>query len=139
VSKATKRILKSAVKKPFVDCLVIGQGLGVFDELFDLFDTVFVYDKGAQRVRRPNAVYKSKLKDCFVQSITTVFIDRNLLKVLDHMGPILTNPGPDIFIEDEKVIDRVQSANLYRHKYNAIAQAGTFHVWTCKKDGDFFQ
>ena len=55
------------------------------------------------------------------------------------MGPILTNPGPDIFIEDEKVIDRVQSANLYRHKYNAIAQAGTFHVWTCKKDGDFFQ
>ena len=139
MSKTTKRILKSAVKTPFVDCLFIGQGLGVFDELFDLFGTVFVYDKGAPRVRRANVVYKSKLKDCFVPTITTIFIDIDLLKVLDHMGSILSNPSPDVFIQDEKVIDRVQSANLYRHKYNAVAQAGTFHVWTCKKNGDFFQ
>ena len=74
MSKATKRILKSAVKKPFVDCLVIGQGLGVFDELFDLFNTVFVYDKGAPRVRRPNVVYKSKLKDCYVTTLSLIHI-----------------------------------------------------------------
>ena len=63
MNKAAKRIQKCAFKRPFVDCLVIGTGMGAFDELFDLFDTVFVYDKGAPRVRRSNVVYKAKLKD----------------------------------------------------------------------------
>ncbi len=139
MNKAAKRIQKCAFKRPFVDCLVIGTGMGAFDELFDLFDTVFVYDKGAPRVRRSNVVYKAKLKDCSLSTITTVFIDRELVKVLDHLGAILANPSPDVFIAGEEPIDRNQSANLYRHKYNCKMTTGTFHVWTCMKNGEFFQ
>lgn len=128
MNKFQKRLSKN-MKNPPIDCLVIGNGVGQFTNLLDLFNTVFVYDTDMDTKQR-NLIPRKSIEDTFhLKNITAIFIDLNKLNVMDKLSPLYTSAWPDVFIEGNDVIPRSESKLLYQLGYNAIAQLGGYHQW----------
>jgi len=112
MNKTRKRISKILKKKP-KDALVIGKGFGTIEILLEMFDTVFVFSKSPNDVKAPNLVFKKSIEDTFhLADVTAIFIDRDYVKALDLISPVMQKVQPEIFIEGNEVIHRDQTVNL---------------------------
>jgi len=129
MDKFKKRISKNVKKVP-IDCLVVGNGFGNFDNLLGMFNTVFVYETDIETKAR-NLISRKTIESTFdLRDVTAIFIDLDKLHIMDQLSPLLTKVEPDIFIEGEEVIPRTESKLLYQIGYKAIAQLGWCHQWS---------
>ena len=128
MNKFQKRLSKN-MKNPPIDCLVVGDGFGFFDDLLEMFNTVFLLESTIDR-KCKNLIYRQHAKSTFhLSNITAIIIDLDKLKHLDDLSPLLTAIFPDIFIEGDEVIPRTESKLLYQLGYNAVAKLGWGHQW----------
>ena len=128
MNKFQKRLSKN-MKSPPNECLIIGNGFGNIESLLQMFNTVFVYDSDIT-IKSKNLIHRKDIKSTFhLKNINGIFIDLDKIQYMDQLTPLYTCVWPDIFIEGDEVIPRIQSNNLYQLGYNAIAQLGGYHQW----------
>lgn len=112
------------------DCVVFGTAFDNMEEIIPLFQTVFILDKGADRLRAKNIIYISQIKETMMFSrVNTMFLDLNCLEDLQYLPLLLTICKPYILIEGNDVIGRDKSTLLYKNAYRAISQNKNFHTW----------
>ena len=130
MTKFKKRITKN-IRQPIQDCLVIGDSFGFFEDLLDLFDTVFVIYPNKTDFKAKNLIIRQKLESAFgLPRVSAVFIDLEHVNTFDELGPILTGAKPDLFVEGNTVILKDKTKNLYKNGYRAVAQLGWCHQWS---------
>ena len=118
------------MKKVPIACLVVGNGFGHFDELLEMFSTVFVYETDITKKAR-NLVTRQNLESTFdLRDVTGIFIDLDKVHIMDQLAPLITKVEPDLFIEGDEVIPKTQTKFLYRIGYKAIAKLGWCHQWS---------
>ena len=128
MTKFQKRLMKVLPKMQ--DCVVFGTAFGYLEEIVPIFQTIFILDKGGDRVRAKNTVYISEIKETSVfNRVNSMFLDLNCLDDLQHLPLLLTICKPYILIEGNDVIGRDKSTVLYKNAYRAISQNKNFHTW----------
>jgi hypothetical protein len=128
MNKFIKRTVK--ILPDTKECLIIGTGMGHFQDILDLFQTVFVVDIGNPRIRHKKLIYRESfytLSD--LNHIKAVFVDRAEINRLSSLTHLWTKCYPLILIEGNDVIDRTQSGILYDRAYRCVDQRGYYHVW----------
>ena len=131
MSKFQKRIAKNAKKSP-MQCLVVGNGFDMFDEILEMFDTVFILESSIEK-KTKNLIQRQNVEATFdLLHLTTIFVDLDKIHLIEKLSPIITKTHPDIFIEGDEVLPRETNANkfLYKVGYNAMAKLGWCHQWS---------
>lgn len=95
MSKFTKRILGAG--KNIRNCLVVGSGLGMMDEIVDNFRTVFVVGDQTRKAR--NIVYREGFADLhLLTDIDFMFLDWDQHSNIGKIQPVHHKYHPTIFI-----------------------------------------
>lgn len=129
MNKFQKRIAKNIKKSP-IDCLVIGNGFGRFEDFLEMFSTVFLLNSNIEK-KAINLVHRKDVNAVYdLRHIGGIFLDLNEIEIIDSLSPLLTRIWPDIFIEGNTVIERKYSKTLYQLGYRAISQLGECHQWS---------
>lgn len=131
MNKFQKRIAKNAKKSP-MQCLVVGDGFSMLEEILEMFDTVFVLESTTDK-KTKNLITRKNIESTFdLLNVTTIFVDLNKLDLIEKLSPLISRNSPDIFIEGDEVIPRTVNANqfLYKIGYNALYKLGWCHQWS---------
>ena len=133
MDKFKKRITKNITKPPF-DCLVVGNAFGFLDEVLETFNTVFIYGNENKNLKARNLIYRQSIASTYdLRNLTAVFIDLDYISIFEELLPVMTGPGPDLFIEGNDVIPRTHTKIIYRLGYLAVNQLGWCHQWSVKR------
>lgn len=131
MSKFQKRIAKNAKKSP-MQCLVVGNGFDMLDEILEMFDTVFILESTIEK-KTKNLIQRQNAEATFdLLHLTTIFVDLDKINFIEKLSPLISRNSPDIFIEGDEVIPRTVNANqfLYKIGYNALYKLGWCHQWS---------
>src|SRR6056300_963247 len=127
MTKFKKRITKN-IRQPIQDCLVIGNAYGFLEDVLHTFDTVFLFGNTNLNLKAKNLIYRQNLESAFgLPRLSAVFIDTEYVNTFDVIGPLLTGPKPDLFVEGNTVTPKTETKNLYKNGYRAVAQLGWCH------------
>lgn len=98
MSKFEKRILEACSHHR--NCLVVGSGLGMLDDLVDSMQTVFIINDGDRSIRKRNVVYRSNFQDIDVYTdIDLVIMDYNQYPNLRYLRALFLKCRPVTFVE----------------------------------------
>lgn len=129
MTKFQKRLTKILPKMQ--DCVVFGTAFGNLNEIIPLFNTIFILDKGNERIRAKNVIYISQIKEIMIFTrVNAMFLDLECVEDLQYLPLLTTICKPYILIEGNDVIGRDKSTLLYKHAYRATSQNINFHTWT---------
>ena len=132
MNKFQKRIAKNIKKSP-IDCLVVGNGFGHFDDILEMFDTVFLIESTVSKKAR-NLIKRKDFNTVFgLKNISGVFMDLEKVETIDSLSPLLSGSWPDIFVEGNDVLERQYTSVLYQLGYRAVSQLDFCHQWSVIK------
>jgi len=102
MSKFEKRILKSS--KQCRNCLVIGSGIGLLNDLIHHCHTVFIMHNDLPKIRNAKVVYRENFNGIDqLHDIDFIFLDYNQYPNLNKIRNLLLKCRPVIFVEGETV------------------------------------
>ena len=98
MSKFTKRVL--GTDKNYRNCLVIGSGLGFFNNIIETFDTVFVVFDKNYSIRKRNIIYREDLNNIDALSdVDFVFVDAEYFDIFKQLRPVWLKCRPVFLLE----------------------------------------
>jgi hypothetical protein len=120
MSKFNKRILSAS--KNSRNCLILGSGLGYFNEIVDTFDTVFIVFEKNRNVRKRNIIYRETLDNIDVLSeIDFVFVDAAYFDVFKKLRPLWLKCRPVFLLEGEDLFG-LENYKYFRSESYALVE-----------------
>ena len=132
MNKFQKRLSK--LTKQSLNCVVIGHGFGLLQDISQIYKTVFVIDKQRPELKLKNLVYRENFGDLSgMTEISVIFFDLNTLNDLSSIMNLATRCNSLIIIEGNDPIGRDLSGPLYQYNYCCTSLQKIFHVWELKQ------
>lgn len=131
MSKFIKKIRKN-IKHPD-NCIVVGDGMGYFLEISELFKTVFVLNTEGMTRKARNVIYREDFKDVNLFSgINYIFIDGNYVnRITDLLQPI-QRFRPIVYIGLGEFVDKHSNKMLTGWHYQIVEIFKEYQIWKSK-------
>ena len=127
MSKFTKRIL--GVGKNIRNCLVVGSGLGMIDDIVANFKTVFIVGDVVKKSR--NIIYREGFADMhLLTDIDFMFLDWDQHKNISKIQPIHLKYHPVIFIGSTELWPLEALRLLQTNGYKMAEPMKNMQKWT---------
>lgn len=131
MTKFQKRLSK-LTRQP-LNCLVMGHGFGLLQDISQIYKTVFVIDKRRPDLKVKNLVYRENADDlsCMTE-LSVIFFDLSATDKLSSIVNLAARCNSLVIIEGNDPIGREISGPLYHYNYHCTSLQNLFHVWELK-------
>jgi hypothetical protein len=121
MSKFAKRLRKTLGR--LENCLVVGHGFGKMEDLFEIFNTVFL-------IKSKKLIYRENYDDLNqISELSVIFFDVDQIKEFKSVLPLVYKFKPYVIVEGSDIRDRNYFKDLYENRYQAIEIHSTHHLW----------
>ena len=128
MSKFAKRLRKSLGH--LENCLVVGHGFGKMDDLFEIFNTVFLIAEQRPTIKSKKLVYRENYDDLNqISELSVIFFDVDQIKEFKSVLPLVYRFKPYVIVEGSDIRDRNYFKDLYENRYQAVEIHNTHHLW----------
>jgi hypothetical protein len=132
MTKFIKKITKNVKDTQY--CIVLGRGYGHFDELTEIFNTVFVLSNGVDEIRKKNVVYRNDFSDTNpLPYIGAVFVDEDQLDHLGKIDEIIRKHKLLIYVGTREFIPTHHAKFFSKRHYEVVEIFKDSQLWKHKK------
>lgn len=128
MSKFAKRLKKSIGNLD--NCLVVGHGFGKIEDLYGIFNTVFLISENRPEFKSKKLVYRENYSDLNqITDLSVILFDVNQIKNFNSVLPLIYRYKPAIVVEGSDIQDRNYFKDLFENRYKAVEINSTHHLW----------
>ena len=132
MTKFIKKITKNV--KDTQSCIVLGRGYGHFDELIEIFKTVFVLSNGVDEIRKKNIVYRTDFSDTDpLPYIGAVFVDEDQFDNLGTIDSIIRKHKLLIYVGTREFIPTEYAKFFNKRNYEVVEIFKDSQLWKPKR------
>jgi hypothetical protein len=132
MTKFIKKITKNV--KDTHCCVVLGRGYGHFDELTEIFNTVFVLSNGVDEIRKKNIVYRTDFSDTDpLPYIGAVFVDEDQFDNLGTIDSIIRKHKLLIYVGTREFIPTEYAKFFNKRNYEVVEIFKDSQLWKPKR------
>lgn len=131
MSKFIKRLRK--ISPNLNSCIVLGNGMGYFDDLIPNFNNIFMLAIDGDRKKGRNVIYRENFKDsAYIQDINFVFIDEQYKNYLNELSMPIQRFRPLVYIQGCDFTDKKILKTLEGWSYKCTDYNKDYQIWKSK-------
>lgn len=131
MSKFIKRLRKMSPK--LNSCIVLGKGMGYFDDFVSNFNNVFMLHVSDERQKGRNVIYRENFKDVtYLLDINFVFIDVEYVGLLNELAMPIQRYRPLVYIQGCDFSNKKILKTFEGWTYKCIDYNKDYQIWKSK-------